>query len=80
MPFRPFPFELGIGTDIAFVPRFRALVFGQKQPVEAIKTLDRFTRRFLTYREQKEFWTKFKRSKENLHLVAQDISTHLAGR
>ena len=81
MPHRPFPLEIGVGIDIVLIPRVSALVFKPSSTEgDAIRTLGRFTRRFLTHREQKDLWARFQGFKDGLLPVAKDVATHLAGR
>ncbi|KAF2864496.1 4'-phosphopantetheinyl transferase [Piedraia hortae CBS 480.64] len=57
MPPRPFPLQLGIGTDIAQISRIRQLIDSSSE--EHGVRLTRFMTRFLTWREQEQFWKRF---------------------
>ncbi|KAF2774527.1 hypothetical protein EJ03DRAFT_347122 [Teratosphaeria nubilosa] len=58
MPPRPFPFQLGIGTDIIHVPRIKSLLLKNGHD-KAPHTLTRYMNQFLTYREQTAFRSRF---------------------
>ena len=77
MPLRPFPHALSIGTDIIHVKRV-ADILSRANPKPHHQ--ERFLRRFLTPREQREFHDRFDHlssvSDNELHI----ISKHLAGR
>lgn len=74
MGLRPFPYKLGIGTDIVHVTRIRAIL--QKDRSKP-GYLDRFLRRFLTPRERIDFY----KTQDSFSGVQLDASSkHLAGR
>ncbi|EME38368.1 hypothetical protein DOTSEDRAFT_57481 [Dothistroma septosporum NZE10] len=76
MPPRPFPFALGIGTDICCISRISQLI--TKKPEHG--SLMPFVKKFLTLREQDDFFYKFK---DEDVTVCQDLSPvyrYLAGR
>ncbi|KAK4992752.1 hypothetical protein LTR50_000876 [Elasticomyces elasticus] len=62
MPPRPFPFLLGIGTDIVNTNRFVNIIRKGGIPGEkpATKHFFRLLRKVLTYKEQVLFWQRFK--------------------
>ncbi|KAK4544062.1 hypothetical protein LTR36_004560 [Oleoguttula mirabilis] len=79
MPPRPFPYPLSIGTDIAHTVRIQRIV----APVnanDAPTRLFRFMRQFLTYREQQEFWARFKGARTALGPQLPHVARYLAGR
>lgn len=69
MPARPFPFQLGIGTDIVHIPRIRRLVerLSSKDVTKIVDaghasqntSVAQLLRRYLTQREQVDFWSRF---------------------
>ncbi|KAF2161862.1 hypothetical protein M409DRAFT_58644 [Zasmidium cellare ATCC 36951] len=80
MPARPFPFPLSIGTDICRTARIHKLISrpaveGQKQ-----SPLLHFMNRFLTFREQNDFWKKFGTIPNVADKKFDAITMHLAGR
>ena len=60
MPVRPFPYQLGIGTDVVAVKRICAIL---ERNIHAASDpsagADRFLRRFLTRSERKAVWKRF---------------------
>ncbi|KAI6845767.1 hypothetical protein KC332_g4605 [Hortaea werneckii] len=79
MPPRPFPFALGIGTDICHRKRIEQLLL--KPPPQArTKNLTRFLVRFLTSREISIFWRKFEAEADLFHSQLEDVTRYLAGR
>lgn len=74
MPLRPFPHQLGIGTDIVHVDRIRTILL---KDASKPGYLDRFLRRFLTLPERNEFNALRQRATEDELNVR---SRHLAGR
>ncbi|RMZ21281.1 hypothetical protein D0859_14702 [Hortaea werneckii] len=79
MPPRPFPFALGIGTDICHRKRIEQLLL--KPPPQARqKNLTRFLVRFLTSREISIFWRKFETEADLFHSQLDDVTRYLAGR
>ncbi|RMZ07329.1 hypothetical protein D0860_05152 [Hortaea werneckii] len=79
MPPRPFPFALGIGTDICHRKRIEQLLL--KPPPQARqKNLTRFLVRFLTSREISIFWRKFETEADLFHSQLDDVTRYLAGK
>ncbi|KAI6854364.1 hypothetical protein KC338_g7700 [Hortaea werneckii] len=79
MPPRPFPFALGIGTDICHRKRIEQLLL--KPPPQARKkNLTRFLVRFLTSREISIFWRKFEVDADLFRNQLEDVTRYLAGR
>ncbi|KAI7209937.1 hypothetical protein KC343_g2176 [Hortaea werneckii] len=79
MPPRPFPFALGIGTDICHRKRIEQLLL--KPPPQARKkNLTRFLVRFLTSREINIFWRKFEVDAALFSSQLEDVTRYLAGR
>ncbi|KAI7176261.1 hypothetical protein D0869_15330 [Hortaea werneckii] len=79
MPPRPFPFALGIGTDICHRKRIEQLLL--KPPPQARKkNLTRFLVRFLTSREISIFWRKFEDESGLFASQFEDVTRYLAGR
>ena len=74
MRLRPFPFQLGIGTDIIHVNRVRAIL---QKDLEKPGYLDRFLRRFLTPQERLDFHETQGQLADN---GTDARSKHLAGR
>jgi holo-[acyl-carrier protein] synthase len=81
MPPRPFPSQLGVGTDIVRVSRIRALIHKNGEE-KAPQNLKRFLRRFLTYREQEEYFQRFNGNAAgtNFGNPSEKAMTYLAGR
>lgn len=79
MPPRPFPFALGIGTDICHRKRIEQLLL--KPPPQARKkNLTRFLVRFLTSREITIFWRKFEDESNLFVSQLENVTRYLAGR
>ncbi|KAI6910736.1 hypothetical protein KC318_g8821 [Hortaea werneckii] len=79
MPPRPFPFALGIGTDICHRKRIEQLLL--KPPPQARKkNLTRFLVRFLTSREISIFWRKFEDESGLFVSQLENVTRYLAGR
>ncbi|KAI6911556.1 hypothetical protein D0869_10956 [Hortaea werneckii] len=79
MPPRPFPFALGIGTDICHRKRIEQLLL--KPPPQARKkNLTRFLVRFLTSREISIFWRKFEDESGLFASQLENVTRYLAGR
>ncbi|KAK3678391.1 hypothetical protein LTR78_001688 [Recurvomyces mirabilis] len=79
MPPRPFPFPLGIGTDIVDTRRIRGILLkGQSQPGHA--NLYRFLRGFLSWREQAIFWQVFHQGPEVVYDDLPMAVRYLSGR
>ncbi|KAK5129940.1 hypothetical protein LTR08_002700 [Meristemomyces frigidus] len=80
MPPRPFPYPLSIGTDIASISRVRQLLMGNEASTPDTR-LARYMRRFLTHREQRQFWDRFGTS-GSLHRCTEtdDPVRYLTGR
>ncbi|RMY57209.1 hypothetical protein D0863_12714 [Hortaea werneckii] len=76
---RPFPFALGIGTDICHRKRIEQLLL--KPPPQARKkNLTRFLVRFLTSREISIFWRKFEDESGLFVSQLENVTRYLAGR
>ena len=76
MPPRPFPFALGIGTDICCISRIHALV--TKKP--GTQSLLPFVKKVLTIKEQDDFFHKFAHEETDMSKDVSRISRYLAGR
>ncbi|KAI7554283.1 hypothetical protein KC331_g650 [Hortaea werneckii] len=79
MPPRPFPFALGIGTDICHRKRIEQLLL-RPPPQARKKNLTRFLVRFLTFREISIFWRKFGDESNLFVTQLETITRYLAGR
>ena len=76
MPPRPFPFALDIGTDICCISRIRELV--TRRPANG--SLLPFVKKFLTTREQDDFFYKFTTVDLAVTKNMSPIYRYLAGR
>ncbi|KAK4629572.1 hypothetical protein CLAFUW4_08449 [Fulvia fulva] len=76
MPPRPFPFALGIGTDICCISRIRELI--TKKPQNA--SLLPFVKKVLTIREQDDFFHRFRHVAMATNGDLTPITRYLAGR
>lgn len=79
MPPTPFPFQLGIGTDIVHRSRIQRLLL-RPQPWARERNLKRYLVRFLTYRESREFWHRFETSHDLFTNHIDHLTRYLAGR
>ncbi|RMY77939.1 hypothetical protein D0862_13464 [Hortaea werneckii] len=79
MPPRPFPFALGIGTDICHRKRIEQLLL-KPPPQSRKKNLTRFLVRFLTSREISIFWRKFGDESNLFVSHLENVTRYLAGR
>ena len=77
MPPRPFPFQLGIGTDIAHVRRVRQIL--EKTEGNRVQ-LNRYLRRFLTPWEQDNFLHRYRGWDVTSTKAINHMSKRLAGR
>ncbi|KAK5105763.1 hypothetical protein LTR62_002163 [Meristemomyces frigidus] len=86
MPPRPFPFPLGIGTDICNTRRIRHILLKDQNkitsPGEQTNTtsLHRFLRGFLSWREQQLFWKIFHNKPEHVYEDLPRAVRYLGGR
>ena len=78
MPLRPFPLDLGIGTDICHLPRIKALITTRRSDFH--RPLQRFLHRLFNEREQKAFWGKYGNVANALGPNINDVVRHLGGR
>ncbi|KAK3623671.1 hypothetical protein LTR56_020508 [Elasticomyces elasticus] len=79
MPLRPFPFQMGIGTDIVHAPRIQTLISKGEGKARTLN-LYRFMNHLLSSREQQLFWNSFGGTR-NVYGPKLDTATKwLAGR
>ncbi|KAK3614810.1 hypothetical protein LTR56_027008 [Elasticomyces elasticus] len=79
MPLRPFPFPMGIGTDIVHAPRIQTLISKGEGKARTLN-LYRFMNHLLSSREQQLFWNSFGGT-QNVYGPKLDTATKwLAGR
>lgn len=82
MPPTPFPYQLGIGTDIVHTLRIKNLLL-KPEPNDRYRNLNRYLGRFLTYREYRAFWDRF-HSRDTSQLFTEKyleyVTRYLAGR
>ncbi|KAK4891215.1 hypothetical protein LTR27_010152 [Elasticomyces elasticus] len=79
MPLRPFPFPMGIGTDIVHAPRIQTLISKGEGKARTLN-LYRFMNHLLSSREQQLFWNSFGDTR-NVYGPKLDTATKwLAGR
>lgn len=77
MSLRPFPFQLGIGTDIVHVERIRKIL--RKASGDGAY-VDRFLRRFMTPSERVSLQARYGRVENAADVQFDIMSMHLAGR
>ncbi|TKA82916.1 hypothetical protein B0A55_01303 [Friedmanniomyces simplex] len=81
MPIRPFPFALGIGTDIVRASRIRTIILkGEGEGTARTKHLYRFMNHLLSSREQLMFWDKFEGTRNVYGPKLGKATEWLAGR
>ncbi|KAK5695757.1 hypothetical protein LTR17_024405 [Elasticomyces elasticus] len=79
MPLRPFPFPMGIGTDIVHAPRIQILISKGEGKARTLN-LYRFMNHLLSSREQQLFWNSFGGTQNVYGPKLDTVTKWLAGR